>query len=93
MRTADRWRRHVPGAAFRATAVWLVCSCGFSVHALAASSTELEQHTVPHKHRTRVEAPPPERTASGETVADRERRLRRECRGKPDAGACQGYTR
>ena len=35
--------------------------------------------------------------ASGESPAERQRnedaRLRRECRGRPNAGACLGYTR
>lgn len=39
-----------------------------------------------------VAAAPPERTASGETVANRERRLTRECKGRPNAGACLGYA-
>lgn len=30
---------------------------------------------------------------SAETPAQRERRLRRECKGRPNAGACEGYTR
>ncbi len=30
---------------------------------------------------------------SGETASERERRLIRECRGRPDAGACLGYAR
>lgn len=30
---------------------------------------------------------------SGETPAQRDRRLLRECRGLPNAGACRGYTR
>jgi hypothetical protein len=34
----------------------------------------------------------PERTPSGETVEHRERRLSRECRGRPNAGACLGYA-
>ena len=34
----------------------------------------------------------PERTPSGETVTDRERRLTRECKGRPNAGACLGYA-
>jgi hypothetical protein len=29
----------------------------------------------------------------GETTAQREKRLRRECRGRPNAGACLGYAR
>ena len=30
---------------------------------------------------------------SGESAAERDRRLYRECRGLPNAGACLGYTR
>lgn len=30
---------------------------------------------------------------SGESSAERDRRLYRECRGLPNAGACLGYTR
>lgn len=37
-------------------------------------------------------AVPPERTPSGETVTDRERRLMRECKGHPNAGACLGFA-
>jgi hypothetical protein len=33
------------------------------------------------------------RTPSGETVAERERRLTRECKGRPNAGACLGFAR
>ena len=29
---------------------------------------------------------------SSETPAERSARLRRECKGRPDAGACTGYT-
>ena len=29
----------------------------------------------------------------GETLQERERRLLRECKGRPNAGACEGYVR
>lgn len=29
---------------------------------------------------------------SGETTAERDRRLYRECKGRPNAGACEGYA-
>lgn len=29
---------------------------------------------------------------SGESTAERDRRLLRECKGRPNAGACAGYT-
>jgi hypothetical protein len=32
-------------------------------------------------------------SSSEETRAERERRLSRECKGMPNAGACKGYTR
>jgi len=32
-------------------------------------------------------------SGSGESKAAREKRLRRECKGRPNAGACLGYTR
>ncbi|RYF26445.1 MAG: hypothetical protein EOO33_07155 [Comamonadaceae bacterium] len=32
------------------------------------------------------------RNDSGETTAERDRRLYRECKGLPNAGACRGYT-
>ena len=31
------------------------------------------------------------RHASGETVSDRDRRMKRECKGRANAGACAGY--
>jgi hypothetical protein len=34
---------------------------------------------------------PPVNTGYGETRAERDKRLQRECRGKPNAGACEGY--
>ncbi|BFO54500.1 MULTISPECIES: hypothetical protein [Comamonadaceae] len=39
----------------------------------------------------RVRSSPP--SSSAETPAQRERRLIRECRGLPNAGACLGYAR
>ncbi|RYF25173.1 MAG: hypothetical protein EOO33_10195 [Comamonadaceae bacterium] len=32
------------------------------------------------------------RNDSGETTSERDRRLYRECKGLPNAGACRGYT-
>ncbi len=43
--------------------------------------------------KRQVKAPkPPVQTGPGETRADRDKRLLRECRGKPNAGACEGYA-
>ena len=34
---------------------------------------------------------PPADKGPGETRAERDKRLQRECKGKPNAGACEGY--
>ena len=34
----------------------------------------------------------PGNTGSGESKAERDKRLLRECRGKANAGACEGYA-
>ncbi len=40
-----------------------------------------------------VKAPkPPGDKGSAENKAERDKRLLRECRGKPNAGACEGYA-
>ena len=33
------------------------------------------------------------RSSSDESTAERDRRLYRECQGRPNSGACAGYTR
>ena len=35
---------------------------------------------------------PPVDRGPAETRAERDKRLQRECRGKPNAGACEGYA-
>ena len=41
--------------------------------------------------RAKNRKPAPDKGPS-ETRAERDRRLLRECRGKPNAGACEGYS-
>lgn len=48
-------------------------------------------HQVAKKHNAKKVKP--SQNHSGETTAERERRLTRECRGMPNAGACLGYAR
>ncbi|PTT21359.1 hypothetical protein DBR12_06770 [Acidovorax sp. HMWF029] len=54
-------------------------------YSIAASSTE-----APTKKQTRTKQP---KSSSEESSAERDRRLKRECRGRNNAGACLGYTR
>ncbi len=63
--------------------------------AAAANASPSRKASKPKKARRAKQTPPvvqPERMPSGETVTDRERRLARECKGRPNAGACAGHT-
>lgn len=58
----------------------------------AGAAKESTTTTAPRKvHKVK---PPktPVNTGYGETRAERDRRLLRECHGKPNAGACEGYA-
>ena len=47
----------------------------------------------PAKKTQQAKAPkPPTDKGSAESKADRDKRLLRECRGRPNAGACAGYA-
>ena len=74
------------------TAIAMACMVAWiGVHGLPAHSqtTPAEQ-----AHKARKVKPPraPANTGNAETRKEREQRLLRECRGKPNAGACEGYT-
>jgi hypothetical protein len=47
----------------------------------------------PAKKPKQAKAPkPPTDKGSAESKAERDKRLMRECRGRPNAGACEGYA-
>ena len=48
------------------------------------------EHPAKKKGSTKVKH---QRSSSEESTAERDRRLYRECRGAPNAGACLGYAR
>lgn len=68
---------------------------------LAASQASARNQAAPAddkpRRRKRAATMRTPRYANGETYAQRQRReearLKRECRGRPNAGACLGYTR
>lgn len=43
-------------------------------------------------HRVKIVKAPKATGGSEETQAQRDRRLKRECKGRPNAGACLGYA-
>ncbi len=64
------------------------------VHSVA--SQEPGSATPPAKKTKKADRPTRLSTVapggSGESAAERTARLRRECKGRPNAGACTGYT-
>ena len=60
---------------------------GEMTSALAAKAAPARGTQDPPSKVTFIDAPSSERTAA------REKRLRRECKGRPNAGMCLGHTR
>lgn len=78
----------LPGLS-RALCIGLCCAALLTVATPQAQATTAAQK----KKLQRVDhIDPRQRLPGGETPKERERRLRRECKGRPNAGACSGYT-
>lgn len=95
--TAPR-RASVPALPFASTLAATALLLGSLLAAAPANAARGQgaQADVPQPHRTtrhRVARPRQMQGGSGETAAERDRRLNRECRGLPNAGACLGYGR
>ena len=69
-----------------AVAVAVALGCAALPVLAAGSTTTTEAPRTPAKVRF-INAP------SSETPAERKRRLKRECKGRPNAGMCLGHTR
>ena len=55
----------------------------------ASAATKKKRVSVVQRHEG---DPKYDRTPSGEGVSRREQRMFRECKGRPNAGACAGYA-
>jgi guanyl-specific ribonuclease Sa len=81
-------------------AVFLAGASAWSQSARAADDKSLSSSSVDaadskkssKKSSQKVSAPKVRSLGSGETPAERAARLKRECKGMPNAGACTGYT-
>ena len=62
-------------------AIWLIACCATALAVPPPSDRKLPSKVTFH------DAP------SSEKPAAREKRLKRECKGRPNAGMCLGYTR
>lgn len=69
-----------------AIALWGLLFGAHSSWAQSANQTAFATEAVKKTKR-----PKPDK-GNGETVAERERRMQRECKGRPNAGACEGYA-
>lgn len=71
-----------------------ICLCVFSAvpEAHAARKKTTQSDSVPAQKKGSVKVKQ-HRSPSQETTAERDRRMYRECWGRPNAGACLGYTR
>ena len=81
----------------RSVGASLLCAClslGFLVapetaHAGRKKNTSTTSQEVKKKGSVKIKH---QRSASEESTSERERRLFRECKGRPNAGACLGFT-
>lgn len=92
--TAHRiWRRHaLPNTLLCACLVMGLLATPADTHAARKKkdSASNNQTTSAKKGSVRVKY---FGSSSEESTSQRDRRLYRECKGRPDAGACLGYTR
>jgi cell division septation protein DedD len=74
---------------------WGLCLLAMPPASAAADSfmavTSAEKPAKPQKPKA-AKPPKPAPSGSGESKAERDKRLLRECRGKANAGACEGYA-
>lgn len=64
-----------------------------AVAATAARDAATQTTRTPNQAKAKRRRVKIDKSSHVETRSERERRLKRECRGMPNAGACLGYTR
>ena len=70
----------------------MLCACFCALAVLSTALPAAEKSTSASTTR-RLRAPKaPVNLGHGESRKERDQRLLRECRGKPNAGACEGYA-
>ncbi len=95
-----RFQAQAACAALALAAAGLLLSAAPAAHARskaeAAGAADPSAAPAPRKkprHGGGVRIKQPATSGSQETAAQRDRRLQRECKGLPNAGACLGYAR
>ena len=70
-----------------------LCACFCALAVLSTGLPAAEKSTSAATSTRRLRAPKaPVKLDHGESRKERDQRLLRECRGKPNAGACEGYA-
>lgn len=72
-----------------ATVALAVLSASLTLHTPQAQAASTNKTEKRQSGRIKIQNV---RSSSEETPAERDRRLYRECQGRPNAGACAGYT-
>ena len=70
---------------------FLLCACYLLAQSHSALAIARETKQPQKTHQTTKRTTP--KSSSEESPAQRDKRLYRECKGMPNAGACLGYTR
>jgi hypothetical protein len=83
-RTAVAWATLI----LSTVTLWVILGFFSASEAQAKSKAEVATEVI---KKPKARKPKPEK-GYGETLAERDRRLLRECKGRPNAGACEGYT-
>lgn len=72
-------------------AIAIVIATPHTAHSTDAQSKSTQKtQTAKNKGSLKIKQ---QHSPSEETTSERDRRLKRECKGAPNAGACLGYTR
>jgi hypothetical protein len=93
--TAHRTRHTLPTALLCACMALCLFSAAPTTHAAdkkTGQTTNTAAHNASSQKKGGIKIKH-YRSTSEESTADRDRRMYRECWGRPNAGACSGYTR
>lgn len=71
--------------------IWLASALLATV-SLPSMSAPAKKEAATATHKKKTSAPKFIPSSTQETSRERERRLLRECKGRPNAGACTGFT-
>ena len=73
------------------TLVTTILLAKFIAHTCGVQANSNDQFATEAVKRTKTPKPKQDK-GYGETIKERDRRLLRECKGRPNAGACEGFA-